>query len=65
MKTPQQQYSIAIVLGILLVCLAGVCAYQYLAAVTTARAIDEQRWHWIMRKSRRRHWLTRRWSKNN
>ncbi len=42
MNTAPKQYNIAIVLGVLLVCLAGVCAYQYLASVAAVRAIAEQ-----------------------
>ncbi len=43
MNKSQKPYQIAIILGVLLVCLAGVCAYQYLAALATMHNIAAQR----------------------
>jgi len=43
MTLTQKQYSIPLMLGILLVCLASFCTYQYCVAAATAHAIVEQR----------------------
>lgn len=43
MNTPQKPQSLVIALGVLLVCLAGISIYQYLATAATARTLHEQR----------------------
>ena len=56
MKTPTTLRMMVITLGGMLVLLAGVCGYQYLAAAAKGRAIDEQHKKLIVAKQQTATW---------